>query len=546
MRRVTTTLAILVSVSAARTTPGQTVIVDNAEPGFTVVSGTWGSGAYGSPYGEDYNWALTVSAGGSPAEVEWRPDLPQADDYEVAVHYVSGANRADNAPFTIHHAGGTMMVEVNQQINDSTWHVLGILPFDAGTGGFVTLGNEAGPSVVIADAVRFRSMSQVVTGDDPRIAIGGALFPAAEDYAMRLDRIDPLILADPGGLFSPAVGVLTTGVTIRFRTDSASIRANFNHISHVVTEGTGYVVFQDGELDQLVPDLEVVDIVSQQPGQPVTWEIVCPSYDEVTFADLEMEPGASVFPLPADRRPRYFALGDSITHGSELDADTKADSTTSYPWVLAASKGWHLYNLAVGGSKVAPAFGSMLAGERSDIITILWGLNDRAHDDDLPLFTSKYDALLDNLRAAQPHTPIYCMTMTTTGSGASRRARYTLDEYRDAIADIVGARQSMGDCHLHLIRAEELTTPADLSDGAHLSVPGAARFAAELANIIGPAWGDFDQDGNWGAGDWAPLADCLTGPDTVPPAGPCDGYDYDCDADVDLREIAAFQAKFGP
>ena len=75
---------------------------------------------------------------------------------------------------------------------------------------------------------------------------------------MRLDRIDPALFAAAGDLFSPSVAVLTSGVTVRFRTDSATARVNFNHLSYVVTEGTGYVIYQEGVFDRLVSDLETV------------------------------------------------------------------------------------------------------------------------------------------------------------------------------------------------------------------------------------------------------------------------------------------------
>jgi lysophospholipase L1-like esterase len=527
---------------------GQTTIIDNADPAFTLLSGTWNTGAYGSPYGPDYRWAASTAAGTPSAEVEWRPNLPAAGEYEICVHYVAGSNRAENAPFGVHYAGGSVTVVVNQQVGDSTWVSLGTYPFEAGTAGSISLGNAAGPTVVIADAVRFRRTDSflIIPGTDPRIVIGGALFAHAEPHAVRLDRIDPLLLADPQDLFSPSVAVLTTGVTIRFRTDSASIRANFDHLSFVVTEGTGYAVFQDGVFDRLVSDLEAVDIPSGQPGVPVTFEIACPSYDEVTLADLELDADASLFPLPPDRRPRYFALGDSITHGSELDADTKADSTASYPWMLARSKGWHLFNVAVGGSRVTPAFGGMLSGQQADVITILWGLNDKARDNDLALFVSKYDTLLDNLRGAQPRTAIHCITPITSASEGPGSNGYTLDDYRDAIAALVATRQAAGDCHLHLIRGEDLTALADLSDGVHFSVAGAERFAASLAGLVGPAWGDFDNDGAWSAEDWPLLAGCVTGPGATLPPDICQGMDLDCDQDVDLTELAAFQRHVRP
>ena len=407
----------------------QVVVVDNADPQFTILAGTWGTGAYGTPYGDDYRWAQTTT--GSYAEAEWRPDLPEAGDYRVSIHYVHGANRADNSPFTVHHPGGSATVLVNQQIDLGFWLPLGDFYFDAGTTGFVTLANDASPSYVIADVVRFQSLEGIIDPNHPHIQIGGSLFYAMENGSMRLDRIDPQLFPDAGGLFAPSVAVLTSGVTIRFRTDSPTIRASFTHLSYVVTENTGYVVYQDGRFDQLINELETVDIVSNQPGTQVTFEIVCPSYDEVIFDGLELAPGYSLYPLPPDRRPRYFAFGDSITHGAEIDADTKGDSTVGYAWQLAAARGWQLFNVAVGGSKVTPAFGSMLAGRRADLITILWGLNDKAKDNDLPLYISKYEELLDSLRAAQPYTPIYCITMTTcSGEGAGSNG-YTLDDYRD-------------------------------------------------------------------------------------------------------------------
>jgi lysophospholipase L1-like esterase len=541
-----TTMSLIMLRLLVSAASGQTVIVDNADAGFTQRYGAWNTGSFGVPYGANYNWGLTSAAGGAPAEAVWRPILPHAGDYEVAVHYVSGANRALDAPYTVHHLSGTITIDVNQRENSSTWVPLGVYSFDAGTSGLVTLANAAGPTVVIADAVRFRSAEGLVLHDDPRIRIGGAFFARPVNYALRLDRLSPELLADPDGLFSPTVAVLTTGVTVRFRTASPTVRATFNHLSSVVTEGTGYAVFQNGAFNELVSDLEVVDIASAQPGAPVTFEIVCPSYDEVTLADLRLEPGADLLPLPADRRPRYVAFGDSITHGSQLDFETKADSTTSYPWLLASARGWELYNLAVGGSQVSPAFGDLLVGQHADLITILWGLNDKSRDNDLGLFITRYGALLDNLRAAQPATPIYCITMIACGSEGPGSNGYTLYDYRDAVADIVAARQAAGDCHLHLIHGDSLTTLADLADGAHFSVAGAARFAAQLADVIGAPWGDINADGVWNAADGQILAACLSGPAATPSAETCEALDVDCDSDVDLREFWALQQRCSP
>ncbi len=135
----------------------QMITIDNEDPEFSILYGEWKTGAYGQPHGEYYNWAQTSGAGGDPAEAEWRPDLPEAGAYHVSIWYVQGGNRADNATFAVHHASGSTPIVVNQQINGETWYELGTFSFNAGSGGYVTLHNDANPSVVIADAVRFTS-----------------------------------------------------------------------------------------------------------------------------------------------------------------------------------------------------------------------------------------------------------------------------------------------------------------------------------------------------------------------------------------------------
>lgn len=139
----------------------QLVTVDNEGAGFTLLAGSWNTGAFGTPNGTNYNWADTVT-GTATHRCEWRPTLPSAGSYEVAVWYVPGGNRSNNAPFRIYHSGGTTLVNVNQQVNGQTWFSLGTYTFAAGTSGYVTLDNSANASVVIADAVRFTKVNSTV------------------------------------------------------------------------------------------------------------------------------------------------------------------------------------------------------------------------------------------------------------------------------------------------------------------------------------------------------------------------------------------------
>lgn len=151
--RILASLGFLLVFTTSSPCLAQQVIVDNEDAGFTILNGSWNTGAFGSPWNTNYNWDDTV--GGGTALVEWRPDIPEAGEYQVETWYIQGGNRANDAPFTIHHAGGSSTVNVNQQVAGEVWLDLGEFTFNAGTGGSVTLGNDASPSVVIADAVRF-------------------------------------------------------------------------------------------------------------------------------------------------------------------------------------------------------------------------------------------------------------------------------------------------------------------------------------------------------------------------------------------------------
>ncbi len=128
------------------------VVVDNGDPGYAEV-GTWadstGAGYYGTP--------SRYSTGGTGADTAtWTGTLPQTGTYNVYAWYISGTNRAVDAPYTIAHAGGSSTVVVNQQSGGGGWRLLGTYSFSAGTPGSVTLSdNVAADKVVSSDAVRF-------------------------------------------------------------------------------------------------------------------------------------------------------------------------------------------------------------------------------------------------------------------------------------------------------------------------------------------------------------------------------------------------------
>ncbi|MEJ3743812.1 DNRLRE domain-containing protein [Actinomycetes bacterium KLBMP 9797] len=129
--------------------------IDNADAGKTAATGEWAAAS-----GADTAQAV---AGGYRANRDaatghaftWVPRVTESGAYDVQVHYVPGADRATNAPYTVHHAGGQATVAVDQTTGSGsgTWKTIGTWSFNAGTTHKVVLGDVAN-KVVVADAVR--------------------------------------------------------------------------------------------------------------------------------------------------------------------------------------------------------------------------------------------------------------------------------------------------------------------------------------------------------------------------------------------------------
>jgi hypothetical protein len=76
-------------------------------------------------------------------------------------------------------------------------------------------------------------------------------------------------------------------------------------------------------------------------------------------------------------------------------------------------------------------------------------------------------------------------------------------------------------------------------------VSGGSTVSTYLLSGIGNAPGDANHDGVIDAVDWAELPACLGRPDACPTKFANRVFDFDGDVDVDLRDVAGFQAAFG-
>jgi hypothetical protein len=84
----------------------------------------------------------------------WTPTIPATDSYKVYAFWADHSIRATNAPYTVHHAGGSTTFTVNQQTNGGQWNYLGSFTMSPGQNHRVELTDQANGRV-IADAVAF-------------------------------------------------------------------------------------------------------------------------------------------------------------------------------------------------------------------------------------------------------------------------------------------------------------------------------------------------------------------------------------------------------
>jgi len=129
------------------------VIVDNSNAADFTTSGSWisstaNAGYYGADYVHDDNSGKGSKTATFTAAVG-------TGTYEVYMRWTAGTNRASNLPVTIHHAGGSNTVTVNQRLNGGVWRLLGTYNFRTHADGRVVLSNTGTNGHVIADAVRF-------------------------------------------------------------------------------------------------------------------------------------------------------------------------------------------------------------------------------------------------------------------------------------------------------------------------------------------------------------------------------------------------------
>lgn len=133
-------------------------------------TGTWTTSTSGFPYGADCK-VILGSAGAATATATWNVNVPSAGWYEIGVWYTTSNSsfRSNAAPYTVSHADGASVVNVNQQ--DSAggakrFTSLGTFRLAAGAQNLLSLSNAIGSTTqyVSADAIRVKRIAAAPSG----------------------------------------------------------------------------------------------------------------------------------------------------------------------------------------------------------------------------------------------------------------------------------------------------------------------------------------------------------------------------------------------
>ncbi len=128
------------------------IIIDN--PAATIV-GSWSTGTTAvDRYGSDYRFK---AQGTGSAYLQYKPTIVTAGNYQIYEWHSIGSNRTTGAPHVISYNGGSVTINVNQQLNGGRWNLLGTFNLVNGAINYVRITDgftDAG-QVAIADAIKF-------------------------------------------------------------------------------------------------------------------------------------------------------------------------------------------------------------------------------------------------------------------------------------------------------------------------------------------------------------------------------------------------------
>jgi|GEM_PF-2015404 len=242
-------------------------VIDNSQAGFTIVSGTWGTGSLGY-LGNNRN----NPAGTGADKARWTFSGLTPGQYRVSATWPESTNRATNSPFTVYNGATPLAtVPVNQQLAPNDYSILGA--WWENLGGTYSISNssivveltDAANGYVIADAVRIERIGDLLETLTVTVSPSSFLEVAGASAATgTVTRSGPTVGDLLVTLSSSDTGEATVPATVTILDGQASANFAVNAVDDALADGTQSVTIT-GSAAGFTDGTYSVDVLDDEP-----------------------------------------------------------------------------------------------------------------------------------------------------------------------------------------------------------------------------------------------------------------------------------------
>ncbi len=281
----------------------------------------------------------------------------------------------------------------------------------------------------------------------------------------------------------------SSGISVEFKTNSKNIKVFFTE--NIVNtqednEKLAFGIYKNGVLhdQQTFNNNDVAVSILNPSGDFNIWRITLPAIAQVDFTGLEIDASAILNDFPLDNRKVYVAIGNSITQGVGQE---NASTHLTFPWQVADSLGFQLYNWGIAGSKINELVFDNFAssGITPNVVTVLWGYNDFNSNSDSYIINNTlvyYKNLMTKLSMNYPNAIIVGILPTFSNSedrSEIRSLNYIRNEQEKILQDLMLSNNNI--CYFN---GADYTNASHLSDDVHLKNSGATVVANKIIEEI--------------------------------------------------------------
>jgi len=206
-------------------------------------------------------------------------------------------------------------------------------------------------------------------------------------------------------LYAPSEGsraraACTTGVRLRFRTNSRSLRLSLRYGEFARWYFLGAMRVDADRIDAFGPvsrqEIWTGCLFEQAQRQSHDFDIWLPHLSSSEVLALELEDGCAIEPAPA-LSLKWLAYGDSITQGMNA-------TLPLFTWTarVALALRADAINLGVGGATCRPELAACIPAQPFDLITVSYGANEFNIDTPAAVVAENTARLLESLQRRQP------------------------------------------------------------------------------------------------------------------------------------------------